>query len=560
MLDSFVEEQSLGGETESVAFEHFANYCILVSEFVDTLELEEVWAGGGNDTGLDGIAIIVNGALVTSPEQVDDLAEQNSYVEATFVFTQAKSSSNFSTADFGTFGHGVRDFFSQNPQLVRNDAVKHAASIMDRVISKASLMRRGKPLCRLYYITTGTWQDDKNFTARIAALHEDLAGLQLFHEITISPIDADRIQKLFSATRNKATAEVTFVNRITLPDMDGVEEAYLGVLPVTEYLKLLADPAADVIRRTLFYDNVRDFQGDNGVNKEIEHTIAGKHQNHLAILNNGITIVAKELRLVGNKMTLEDYQIVNGCQTSHVLFNNRSQIDARTFVPVRIVSTPDDDLTNAVIKATNRQTPVSDDDLLALSDFQKKLETYYIAVTEPGRLYYERRSRQYNGVPGIEKVRIVSIPVQLRCIASMFLDEPHRASRYYGTLLKQIGEKIFKQNHDPLPYHLSAYANFKIEALFRNKTLDTRYRPIRYHMLMALRYHLAPGKIPLFSKHRKLQEFCKPLQDIFADEDQMCEACNHVASVIEKMGLDITDRDIVKTQSFTEQVRAAFGS
>jgi AIPR protein len=62
-------------------------------------------------------------------------------------------------------------------------------------------------------------------------------------------------------------------------------------------------------------------------------------------------------------------------------------------VPVRIIVSDDDDIKNKIIKATNRQTPVKNEELIALTDFQKSLEQYFVAQPEESRLYYERRSQ-----------------------------------------------------------------------------------------------------------------------------------------------------------------------
>jgi hypothetical protein len=35
----------------------------------------------------------------------------------------------------------------------------------------------------------------------------------------------------------------------------------------------------------------------------------------------------------GSKFVIEDFQIVNGCQTSHVLFDNRDKLDESVLVP-----------------------------------------------------------------------------------------------------------------------------------------------------------------------------------------------------------------------------------
>lgn len=556
LLDAFKNAQLLLSLDTPTAFEHFANYCVILSEYSDEVNLFDVWMGAESDTGLDGIAIIVNGVLVTSCEEVDDLAETNGYIEATFILVQAKTGRKFDTAEFGNFAFGVKDFFSEKPQLRRNEHVAGAATVADHIFRKASHMTKGRPNCKPFYVTCGKWEDDATFTVRMNDLKAELERMNLFDAVSVVPVDADRLQRMYNDTQNKVSTEISFQSRLALPDMDGVSEAYLGVLPITEYIRLIVDDAGN-IRRNLFYDNVRDYQGDNEVNREISQTLVGPHQNHFAILNNGVTIVAKKVRTIGNRMTIEDYQIANGCQTSHVLYNNREKLNANTQIPVRVIAAEDEDVTNAVIKATNRQTPVSNDDLLSLSDFQKKLEAYYAAIDMPGRLYYERRSRQYNGMAGIEKIRIVPISLQIRCIASMFLDEPHRASRYYSTLLKQIGNRIFRSTHDPLPYYLSALANHRVEGFFRNRSLDAKYRTIKYHMLMGLRYHLGEGHLPEMSSNR-IRSYCEGIVGVLRDDTAALANCQEVAGRIEAIGVDISNRDNVKTQSFTDSVKQSF--
>jgi AIPR protein len=87
-----------------------------------------------------------------------------------------------------------------------------------------------------------------------------------------------------------------------MPDMEGVKEAYLGILPAIEYLQLVVDEAG-MIRKSLFYDNVRDFQSYNPVNQGIQKTLRDSTaRGRFAVLNNGVTIVAKALRATGNKI------------------------------------------------------------------------------------------------------------------------------------------------------------------------------------------------------------------------------------------------------------------
>ena len=86
------------------------------------------------------------------------------------------------------------------------------------------------------------------------------------------------------------------------------------------------------------------------------------------LLNNGVTIVADSISKTGDIFTLEDYQIANGCQTSHVLFNNTAYLTSAIQIPVKLIVSQNSDVKNRIIKATNRQTPVKTEELTALTD------------------------------------------------------------------------------------------------------------------------------------------------------------------------------------------------
>jgi len=59
-------------------------------------------------------------------------------------------------------------------------------------------------------------------------------------------------------------------------------------LPCSEFLKLITDEDGE-IQKSLFYDNVRDFQGSNPVNSEIAATLnSSDTAGNFVLLNNGI--------------------------------------------------------------------------------------------------------------------------------------------------------------------------------------------------------------------------------------------------------------------------------
>ncbi len=561
LLDDFSKSEGLTKLDEASAFERFATYSILSREHPDTFNVEDYIVAGGGDLGIDGLAVIVNGSIITSVEELDDLLESSGYIEAAFIFVQAKMSNGFEAGEIGNFCTGVRDFFAEEPVLPRNDAIDAAAELQHAIYDNSARFRRGNPHCRLYYVCPGSWTGDQHLEGRIALEAAALNDLSLFASdgVEISPVDADRLHAIYRDTQHRVSSEFQFPSRTVLPDMENVSEAYLGVLPASEYLQLVVDDT-DQLRRSLFYDNVRDFQDFNVVNQQIKETLASDARNTFALLNNGVTIVARRLTTTGNKFVMEDYQVVNGCQTSHVLYREREQITSGVNVPVKIIVTTDDDLTNAVIRATNSQTPIGAEDLQALSEFQKKLEAFYAAFPDDQRLYYERRSRQYEGVPGVEKVRIVTRGAQIRSFASMFLDEPHRAGRYFSTLLKEIGERIFAADHRLEMYYVSAFAQYKLEYLFRSRSLDATLKPARYHLPMALRHGVLGSNLPPFNS-REMQRKCAELSKVLHDDKASLEAFTAALLAIqEAVGEEDLNRDLVRTQTFRDAVIAAVPS
>lgn len=91
---------------------------------------------------------------------------------------------------------------------------------------------------------------------------------------------------------------------VNLPRIDNVTASYLGFLPGREFLKLITDDNGEIIK-SVFIDNVRDFQGENPVNKDIAKTISENDLDQFVLRNNGITIVAKNILVTATQFTLE---------------------------------------------------------------------------------------------------------------------------------------------------------------------------------------------------------------------------------------------------------------
>lgn len=555
LLDTFSNQYEIERLSESVRFEHFSNFAIVSKLFRGSLELDDVHTGAGGDCGIDGLTLIVNGRIILNEDELRDVVEATSHLDADITFIQSKTSSSFDGSSIGSFIHGVKDFLSDEPKLIQNDKIKKMKEVWETVISMSSYMVNRRPICKLFYVCTGKWKDDQNLRAIISSGKIEIENIGIFEEVSVEPLGATEIQKLFHETKNKLSSTINFQSRITLPDIDGVSEAYLGVLPLPEYLKLIQDENGTIY--SIFDDNVRDFQGSNIVNKKIKSTLENHNFDLFSVLNNGVTIVASALTPAANRFTIRDYQVVNGCQTSHVLHEcQKIEGIENVFVPIKIVVTESDDIKTSITLATNSQTEVKTEQLEALNVFQKKLELYYNAESKTFPLYYERRSQQYNSDAGIKKTQIISIPIQIKSFASMFLNSPHLVSGYYGTIVKRFSGQIFNEEHKYSPYYVSALAYYRIEQFFRSGDLKTVYKKARFHLLYVVRLLVAGENLPPFNSN-KIESECEEFKLHLIDERKALSIFLDAQSIFESSGLDL-DKKQYKSESETEMLLSSY--
>jgi hypothetical protein len=486
LLNEFCKKYNFVELTESKAFEHFVNYCIVSRISSERFNIEDVGIGGGGDGGIDGVAVVVNGILVRTKEEVDDLREKLGVLDVKFIFIQSKISREFDSGDIGKFIDGVRNYFSKDPGGAIGSELKALIELKEYIYSWSIDMIKNPELF-MYYATTGQWNKDQNLQGRIDRGISDLRSENLFDRdessVKFIPVDSQYLQSLYREIRNKVRRQIDFERHVILPRIDGVQEAYLGILPCSEYLKLICTEDG-TLQKSLFYDNVRDFQGENSVNSGIEETIkSSQRKDSFVLLNNGITVVAKTLNRTGSIFTISDYQVVNGCQTSHILYKNREFLNEAVNISVKLIVTGDEEITNKIITATNRQTEVKEEAFWSLTPFNRKLEAFYQSYDGDHMLYYERRSKQYDiGNILVDSYKVISPSLQVTCFLGMFLDEPHETHGYYGKILEKNRERIFVESHSLYPYYLSAYACFSLEKFKRSGNLEQVIaKNYRYH-------------------------------------------------------------------------------
>lgn len=554
MVDAFQSDLSLSFNNSAMLFEYFSNYCVINNIYgINDFDLDEITTGKGTQ-GIDGIAIIVNQKLINNTEDVDLLISLNQTISVKFVLIQTKTSTSFDNTEISNLFTFSRIYFSDDTSIFCTSEMQKFIELKNYIFSKGNKLKKN-PEVILYYVTLGTWCDDSNLSASVSVGKENLKCTNLFSNIEFIPCGTVEIQSLYRKTKAKLTATFRFEKRITMYSISDDEVGYCGVLPFKEYKKLILEDSGAI--KSVFEDNIRDYLGPNqDVNESICQTILSGNVNAFSMLNNGVTIVASVISIPGDIATIEDYQIVNGCQTSNILIDNMDvaeNID-ELIIPVRIIATKDENLKNEITKATNSQTAIKKEQLEALSTFQKNLEEFYKTFTTQDALVYERRTGQYRN-SDIPRNRIVSISTQIKTVAAMFLDEPSAVSGQYGAVVKRFGNKIFKSSDKPIVYYTSALALYKIENLFRTNKIDKKYRRSRYHAMMLFRVVVSEGEMPRFNQ-RKMDLYCQNILDILNNDYRSEEIFKGIVDFIISKGqdLDIENRKCFEKKETTDHL------
>lgn len=553
IVRKFAAGNSLDNLSESEQFEALAGYCVMSTVYDQELDPEQIRFGSGDDLGIDCGALVVNGDLITTSDEIQGIAAEQRALDATIVVVQAKMAENFDGHVISNLASNLREFFDAATSFQMNSDVRDFHDLVQVLYEYSEQFRNSNPDLVIAYVTSGDWGDAPFLVEKKNQAVSDLKKLHIFGNVDFRTLGARDVQSLYRNTTRAVEATLVLSDHVVLPEIPGVQQGYFGLVDAGAYRSAISDESGN-IRKSLFYDNVRDFQGANPVNDGIARTLETlEGRQRFAVLNNGVTVVARDLRIVGSKFTISDFQVVNGCQTSHVLFG-APDLDG-TKLAIKLIVTQNEELASSITAATNKQTVVSDEDLQALENFHKQLEDYFQAHGEDKQLFYERRSRQYSTQSNIEKTRIVSRGALVRAYAAMFLDEPRLAGRYVGQLRKSRAADLFALDDALEPYYVAAVAAYRLEFAFRNNLIDKKYKPARYHILYAMHRIMAHGNPAPASSRRRRSKYYFEMSDKLwsADDlrallDQIVPAVDAAVAVEEADG--VLDRDTVRTQSF----------
>lgn len=577
IMDEFCRDFQFSDTEESKVFEKLVNYVTLSKydpdAFNDVSAFAAVDVDKASTYGIDTFALFVNDTLITDKESISAFA-QAKRLEAKLVFIQTKRSTSFDTGEFLKFTSAVKNFLFDKPEIEYSDELASAKDLLDELFlpEHARIFSKKRPTCEIYFATSGTRTEESSIYGVISQQEREIqeANPEL-ESVTIKAIDSNYIIDSYDEIENKTSVNIHFEKNIGCGKIDGVVQSFIGYLPISEFLKLITGSDGN-IRKNLFYENVRDFQGhSNSVNTEIAETLKDPSKvDKFLLLNNGITIVTKEFTNIrSSDYEISDYYIVNGCQTSNVLFYHSPSVaePSTLFVPIKIVHTTDNNVIASLIRSTNRQTPVPDEAFVSLEKFHKRLQEYYKRYSQTcfEKLYYERRSKEFNNsAERVEKPRIINLHGQIRAFTSIILGEPQLAMANNPTsILKEHEGKMFQDNHIYAPYFLSSLLLYLFYRYSEEEKISKKYVISRYWICWIARVLLFKSLDIGQMSSEKTEGKCDKVIESLSDAAHALTIFRESAKIFEDAKREHRDThgrqrnaQLVRLKSFREVVKA----
>lgn len=306
----------------------------------------------------------------------------------------------------------------------------------------------------------------------------ELRLLKDLYDLEVVPIGLDTISKMMSLrpdpinavlhidndsilpfVENSLSSSKSYVARITIPDLlritcddQSFREDYK-----TENLHELSTKQMDF---NLLFDNVRGLITKSKFNENIYQTLKDEPSKFF-MFNNGLTITATDIISEDTnankkvKLTIKDFQVVNGGQTLRTLhkFNQNDSINISKYLSnaeilVRIFKTSNTSgIRNKIAEYTNSQNAISNVDLKSLASEQIQIEQFL----DEKDIIYARKVGDTGLVPQKSYIHKISME-KFGQILFAFQGFPEKASnqkkqifdKYYNTIFNEPNFDISK--------------------------------------------------------------------------------------------------------------------
>lgn len=97
------------------------------------------------------------------------------------------------------------------------------------------------PVLDLYYVCCGKWNEGNDLRARVTLDIQPLIDTQNFTSVTFFPYDSEKIITTYKELKKKVSRSFAMEKKVTFPPIDGVKQAFLGLVKCKDFIAILTD-------------------------------------------------------------------------------------------------------------------------------------------------------------------------------------------------------------------------------------------------------------------------------------------------------------------------------
>lgn len=421
--------------------------------------------GGDGDAGVDGFYVYCNRKLIREENDIQLFKGQKAEIE--IVVVQAKNKPSFEEAvpmkfkDFVENALGPESPTSSATTLYSQELLDHVARF--RALYKLALPMKPSLAAAFFHVAHSDIVDHK-VDERGRLLCQCFRQVFPTASASYTPITGTELVKLSqkSVPRTLPLKTPKYFDYTSFG-----RGAYACVVNLKDFYDFISDE--EEIREGLFEANVRDYAPDATVNQGIEQTLADPGGDDFWWLNNGITILATDAYYASGNLQVTDPLIVNGLQTSHVVFRHfkrGAELNDIRSMMVKVIVNSNEATSDKIIRATNSQTKISSIFLHATEQVHRDIELHLKAAG----YFYDRRKNYYRN-QGKSVSEIITIHYLAQAVASIVLQQPDDARVRPGTVAEKNYKKLFSDKYPPALYTKCVQIMRRCYAYLRQKGL-----------------------------------------------------------------------------------------
>lgn len=511
LLDLYRKEHSGNDQRDGVVFERMLTQAIIENDSPNSISndealLDTICVDDYFDSGIDSICIRVNGHIVTSLDFLKFIIEKDKGIRtAEIILIQSKCKDKFDLKEISTFILGVQNFLEPVSSRKLNAKVQLWFNIKNEILENVQYWTDMNHIdVRLFYAAANaTWTNSSEVLGSFETLKKAAERFENGVYKIESPvfIDEKRLQKISVNENETYSAKLALQGTPLQLAGDDSVMGCAAIINATDLLGILIDETTGNLKRGLFEENVRDYQGNTNVNQSIRETIKNAPESFI-LRNNGITILANRLEYPNlNSVRITNPQIVNGCQTCSVIYYaHKEGLDlSKVQVFARIISTNETETINSIVSANNNQNMVHDMINEITKEYHKKLETYfreYDDVAESRHVYYERRSKSLanENICAYQKCTFKTL---IQSSVAVWFDAPYDAVDSEFRLLPKYKDQVFSDNHMEICYYASASLFSVFDLLVYENRIDSTWRSARPFICYLVKKSISQNSVSL---------------------------------------------------------------